>query len=31
MHPVIMRQLAAAHPAATPIKNADQAHKESEK
>jgi hypothetical protein len=24
MHPVIMRQLAAARPAATPIKNTDQ-------
>lgn len=31
MHPVIMRQLAVARPAATPIKHTDQARKESEK
>jgi hypothetical protein len=31
MHPVTMRQLAAAGPAATPIENTDQARKESEK
>ena len=31
MHPVIVRQPAAARPAATPIKNTDQARKESEK
>jgi hypothetical protein len=30
MHPVFMRQLAAAGPAAPPIENADQTSKESE-
>jgi hypothetical protein len=31
MHPVIVRQLAAARPAAPPIKNTGQGRKESEK